>query len=109
MSIWGAIFSGISSWATSRSNRRSEERQFEQGLVNMRERGDEDRRTAMFMSDLNRYDEALNRQRKKKGLENYMQFGQNRFDFMQNYQPVNPYGEDPQRPNYDDYRYREDE
>jgi hypothetical protein len=59
------------------------------------------------MSDLNRYDTAKDRNKKKRGLENYLQFGDGRFDFMQNYQPVNNYMEEETRPDYDEYRYRE--
>jgi hypothetical protein len=111
--IIGAVLGGISNRSAQRSAQRAQERAAEQALVNMRESGDEARRTEMFRSDLTEYERSRDRERKRSGLENFVQFGMNqdgsnRWGFMDQYVPVNSVRETPTRPNYEDYAYREE-
>lgn len=116
--MWGAIIGAVLGGISARSQQRSAERQSERAFENerflMREGGDEARRTAMFQSDLSEYERARDRERKRGGLANYVQFGKtptggNRWGFMDNYTPVNNVRETPVRPNYEDYAYIEEE
>ena len=110
--IVGAVLGGISARNQQRSAERAQERQNQAELFAMREAGDEARRTAMFQSDLARYEQALDRERKRGGLANMVQFGknsqgQNNWAFMDSYTPVTDTRETPVRPNYADYQYKE--